>query len=538
MVPGRTKGWWHGSVRVAIDERRLAYSRYQRSQHSESLRQEYLRCKRNVRSVVKEAKERHAREIANGINQAFQHTVDDHSPLGKKAFWNKVRGALGVDRDTVRQPDVVVDPTTGTREGSMAGILTAQAHHTQLLGSQTCFAASNPQFDDDWRSHVADCVQSCRLELTQQPTGTLHDPLGADVSEAEILAAMGALGSNKAPSPATGIPNELLKYGGQPMAAMLRALFNAVWAAGAPPQGWLRGVIQYFYKSGDPEDMANYRGITLLDVVSKLFHKVLANRLLQHAERHGLLHEAQNAFRPGRSTDEHIYCISQAVRGRQRQRKPTYAFFLDMRKAYDTVWRDGLMYKLWQSGIRGRLWHYIDSLYARSYRCARVGGTQSSWVTIDLGLAQGDTLSCVLFNLYINDLLQAYDNAACGIQLPSVRDSAEQCVLASQLFADDFVGLAESSDGLQAGVSAAYTWCNRWRMQANVGPAKSAVMLFAPEMAPGPLRAGDVCWGDQSLPAVQEYKYLGVMLTSHCRWDAHARYAAKKATKAAFAVGR
>jgi hypothetical protein len=95
--------------------------------------------------------------------------------------------------------------------------------------------------------------------------------------------------------------------------------------------------------------MGNYRGITLLDVVSKLFHKVLANRLVQHVENHGLLNTAQNAFRPGRSTDDHVYCISEVVKGRQRGGLPTYAFFLDVSKAYDTVWRDGLLYKLWHN---------------------------------------------------------------------------------------------------------------------------------------------------------------------------------------------
>jgi hypothetical protein len=115
--------------------------------------------------------------------------------------------------------------------------------------------------------------------------------------------------------------------------------------------------LQFFqeYSSGAKDDMSNYRGITLLDVVGKLFHKVLANRLLCHAEASGLLPTAQNAFRQGRSCDEHIYCISQVAQGRQRMRLPTYAFFLDLRKAHDTVWRDGLLRKLWDMGIRGRM---------------------------------------------------------------------------------------------------------------------------------------------------------------------------------------
>jgi hypothetical protein len=94
-------------------------------------------------------------------------------------------------------------------------------------------------------------------------------------------------------------------------------------------EAWMHGTIQNFHKSGAKDDMSNYRGITLLDVVGKLFHQVLANRLLRHAEASGLLPTAQNAFRRGRSCDERIYCISQVAQGRQRMRLPTHAFFLD-----------------------------------------------------------------------------------------------------------------------------------------------------------------------------------------------------------------
>ncbi len=109
------------------------------------------------------------------------------------------------------------------------------------------------------------------------------DALNGPITIDEILKAMAALNNGKAPSPLTGVPNELLKYGGRAMAELLMPLFSAVWEAAALPAVWTQGVIQYFYKAGDPSDVGNYRGITLLDVVGKLFHKVLAGRLARHA---------------------------------------------------------------------------------------------------------------------------------------------------------------------------------------------------------------------------------------------------------------
>jgi hypothetical protein len=121
-----------------------------------------------------------------------------------------------------------------------------------------------------------------------------------------------------------------------------------------------------------PTIILRYHASSLIDVyvVSKLklFHdKVLAKRLLRYAEENSLLSNTQNAFRPDRGTGDHLYCVSQVVRGRQRSvSASTHSFFMDDRKAYDTVWRDGLMYKLWDMGVRGRMWSNIDALYSRS----------------------------------------------------------------------------------------------------------------------------------------------------------------------------
>ena len=74
-------------------------------------------------------------------------------------------------------------------------------------------------------------------------------------------------------------------------------------------------------------------------------------------------------------------------------------------------------------------------------------------------------------------------------------------------------------------------------MQANVGPSKTAVMLFAPGAAAAPLLDGDLVWGAEPLPVVCTYKYLGVVLAASCGWDDHVSYVADKATRRAFALG-
>jgi hypothetical protein len=81
--------------------------------------------------------------------------------------------------------------------------------------------------------------------------------------------------------------------------------------------------------------------------------------------------------------------------------------------------------------------------------------------------------------------------------------------------------LAAEPQALQQAVDVTHAWCCKWRMKANVGPNKSAVMLFAPQCAPQPLQTGDVMWGGEPLPVVDKYKYLGVMLARRIARGVH-----------------
>ena len=126
---------------------------------------------------------------------------------------------------------------------------------------------------------------------------------------------------------------------------------------------WRQGLIVSLYKKGDAEDPGNYRGITLLNVVGKLFCKILNNRLVIRLESEKALHEGQAGFRAKRSCVDNVYTLNEIIQGRIREGKHTYAFFLDIQKAFDTVWHDGLWFRLWELGVRGRMWRVIKKMY-------------------------------------------------------------------------------------------------------------------------------------------------------------------------------
>ena len=78
------------------------------------------------------------------------------------------------------------------------------------------------------------------------------------------------------------------------------------------------------------------------------------------------MHEGQADVRVNRSCMDNVYSLNEIVQGKLREGKCTYAFFLDVRKAYDTVWRDGLWVKLWDMGVKGRMWRVIKNMYEAS----------------------------------------------------------------------------------------------------------------------------------------------------------------------------
>ena len=173
-------------------------------------------------------------------------------------------------------------------------------------------------------------------------------------------------------------------------------LFSVIWQEEIVPRQWREGLIVQIFKKGDREDPANYRGITLLSVVGKVFCKILNNRLVQCLDK-GALHEGQAGFRINRSCMGNVYTINEIVQGRLREDRKTYAFFLDIQKAYNSVWHDGLWYKLWDMGVKGRMWRVIKKMYESSNSAILLDGAKSDTFKIEQGVAQGCSLSPYYF---------------------------------------------------------------------------------------------------------------------------------------------
>jgi hypothetical protein len=254
------------------------------------------------------------------------------------------------------------------------------------------------------------------------------------------------------------------------MEQSVEQLCRAVFAGEQMPLEWLRAVKVPVKKKGTGEEFEHCRGVTLLSVIGKVFGTVLEARLRAFAESRGLLSDSQFGFRQGRACRDALVVLSEVVE--RRGGKLVYAGFLDIAKAYPSVWREGLWDKLGALGVRGRMLRVLRSLYTKCEVGVRVGGEVSEWYEEFVGVREGCVLSPLLFSLYINGIVEKFaQQGGGGVEVGGRR-------LRCLLFADDIVIVDSSKEGLQQSLDVAWAYSRRWRFEFNHGEDKSAVMVF------------------------------------------------------------
>jgi hypothetical protein len=333
---------------------------------------------------------------------------------------------------------------------------------------------------------------------------------------AEVADALRGLKVGKAPGP-NGIPNRALKQLPHRAVALLVALFNAVLLTQYFPAAWKHARVISFPKPGkDPSLPASYRPISLLDTIGKLFERILLSRLLREVDRCGILRDEQFGFRAKHSTTLQLARLVERVTRNFEEKRLTGVVFLDVAKAFDTVWVDGLLYKLILLDFPSYLVKTVSSyLSGRTFE-ASFHAASSSRRVMRAGVAQGGIISPVLFSLYVNDM-----------PIPS-----HHVDLA--LYADDTAIMATSRKPellvkyLEEYLEELELWLAQWRIAINV--TKSAAMLFVkrgrrlPVPRPVHLFGEPIRWVDRT-------RYLGVTLDARLTWAAHIAGVSKKAAQ-------
>ncbi|UYV83557.1 hypothetical protein LAZ67_23001454 [Cordylochernes scorpioides] len=160
------------------------------------------------------------------------------------------------------------------------------------------------------------------------------------------------------------IMNEAIKALPKDYLTSLKDIFNRILRTSEFPTTWLKSVIQPIFKNGDPDDPSNYQGIALLSNIAKLFTSILKSRLGSWIKKRNIVPENQAGFRAGHSCQDHIFTLSSLIQMTlSRKRRKCYMFFVDLKKAFDTVPHSLLWRKLVDAGLNHRFVNLIKDYY-------------------------------------------------------------------------------------------------------------------------------------------------------------------------------
>ena len=173
--------------------------------------------------------------------------------------------------------------------------------------------------------------------------------LNAPISRDEVRVSVYNARARKAPGP-DEIPSEMLSN--DSCIGIFFRIIKYCFYDGRVPNDWTKGIINPIFKGGEPSDPLNYRPITLLSIPCKIYTDILNRCLTQWLENNNILYDGQNGFRKGRSCLDHIYTLFTVINNRKLENKDTFVCFVDAKKAFDTVNRDCLWYKLMCIGIK------------------------------------------------------------------------------------------------------------------------------------------------------------------------------------------
>ena len=409
------------------------------------------------------------------------------------------------ERETVRIQNII----SQNNSRDIWGTIRKLRHHQNRANN------INPGEWEVYFSHLLTQSVQCNGENNWEQDDIAVNDLDHEISIGEITLAIKNLKGNKSCGP-DGIPPEFYKSINDLLSPVLVIVFNYIYTNGVFPRSWCTGLIYPIYKNkGEVNDPSNYRGISLLNIIVKIFCKILYNRLYRWVEREDKLSPLQAGFRNNCSTVDNIFIInSLAERATSTKRGKLFCAFVDFEKAFDTVDRNLLWQTLREKGISTKFIRILQAIY--THDTARVmlnTGCLTNPFPVNQGVKQGCVLSPLLFILFIDEL--PYQLEVANINPPRI--GIDNIPIPALLFADDLVILSESQKGLQKGLEELELFCDKKILKVNTRKTKTMVFKNGWVSA----RNEEWTYKNVALENVKEYIYLGMNICMNRKWCRH-----------------
>jgi exonuclease III len=522
-TPPNSKQWW----RYAQDIHSL-HETYRKARRD-------LRAARRVRrvalpaSVLADTKSRYLkakgaflRAVHQGKKQYWDGlaaAIDDHTPNNKhKPFWKQVKRLMPkMDKpgQTASFPDAQGNPPLTPQHS-----LDNMAAHLANISSLTQDPSHDAKHEDYVMEYVTNHIPD-HADVREPPPFSL-DQIKQACLRFRLNTALGC--DNVSPY--------FLTNGGDIVYKSLFTLFSILSRHGMAPSSFRHGQVATLYKGdGEVNDPNNYRPITITSVVARLYERIHVPSLTQAMLRAGIPSIEQFGFTAKRSCHDAIYRllthIVETIDQASGDSRYVPAVFVDISKAYDKVWLDGLLYKIYKMGITGNLYYTIKSLLInRTIEAVSTDGKVSALHRLTAGVPQGSIWAPFLFLIYIHDI---------NIDIP------QQICLS--MFADDIALLPlmpgyEGFIPLQQALSVMTRYASLWKI--TFSSKKTNLLYFHPYQPTGEWihPPAQFTLGGFTITPTKQYTYLGVILDSLLTFTPQALNCIKTATRTASLISR
>lgn len=465
-------------------------------------------------------------KIKNQLHRQWQRTRDPRTKNQVNHLRKKIANEVAKQRNInwnaklseIKPSNNALWTTTRKLKNTNNQIQNLQINNKQLVTNQEkseaiaeVFAANheNPLKDEDinFSTHVANTVRS------YNPTqGEPNLP-----SKDEIKMIIKNLKNPKAPGN-DRINNTLIKRLPSRAIETLENIYKACIIQSYFPTGWKHAKVIPIHKPSKPKtDPASYRPISLLSSLSKILERLLLNRINDHLEDHQIIPQEQCGFRAKRSTIHQLNRVIQHAKSNlENNHASTGIILMDVEKAFDRVWHNGLIFKMIKLKFPTYLIKITKSfLTNRTFQVA-VNGAHSAPHNIPFGVPQGAVLSPTLYNIYTHDIPSNF-NAEIA------------------LFADDTAIYYSSpqytiiENNISDACSKVANYMHKWKI--NLNKAKTQA-LFVTRRRTKELPNNTLRIFNEDIKWVEEAKYLGIILDKRLTFKKHIEYTIKKANVA------
>jgi hypothetical protein len=439
--------------------------------------------------------------VVKNIRQSKEKYYSDFFEQNKnnsKKTWEGIRDVINISKKSHTVPkNILYKNITHTDSGEMSNCF-----NDFFVNIGNSVEAKIPRVDTPFTEFLKD---KNNITLFLKP-----------VNEDEVKSMISNMATSKACGP-NSIPTQILKTNFEFLVSPLKHIINLSFTEGCFPQLLKLAEVCPIFKKKDKNKCENYRPISLLSNLSKLFERAMHTRTYEFLESHHIFSDLQFGFRKKHSTNHALLDIFEKIKQNLDTKFFTCGVFIDLEKAFDTVNHEILVKKLEFYGIRGISNQWFSSYLTNRQQRVKLDGCKSSYLNITCGVPQGSILGPLLFLIYINDM----------------KNSVKNSIL--HHFADDTNLLCSATDEknlkkkMNEDLRLIYIWLCANRLSLNVD--KTEFIVFRP-LRNKPDNRFTLKLNRITLYESSKIKYLGLILDKTLTWKHHIFELRKKLSRA------